>query len=138
MAYPKQIDSFTEKLNKKQDGGVYGIEEQIPLSPGTAYESFLIHDNAIVSSIRVFTGPKLTGEAIASWTVSTPEDMPWKRSIRIFAQAPVVYVTYETPGDQVEAEDVNVLQDAVTAIETELERYKARGMIDGGQFREEE
>ncbi|MNO03563.1 hypothetical protein D3C81_2243080 [compost metagenome] len=57
--------------------------------------------------------------------------------IRIFAEVPEVYVTYETPGDTVEADDINVLQWGLTATQSELERYKAAGRIDGGSFRRE-
>jgi hypothetical protein len=48
-----------------------------------------------------------------------------------------VYVTYETPGDTVEADDVNQLQTGLTATQRELERYKQAGQIDGGSFRRE-
>jgi len=38
----------------------------------------------------------------------------------------------------VEADDVNVLQDAITATQTELERYKSEGVVDGGTFERSE
>ncbi|RAU98120.1 phosphoglucomutase [Paenibacillus sp. YN15] len=137
MVYPEQKDVFVAKLNKKQDGGVYVIDEQVQLADG-AYEGLLAHDNAVNSTVKVFTGPKLTGLEITSWTLSTPAEMPWQRRIRIFAEAPVVYVSYETPGDQVEADDVNALQEAVMATQAELDRYMAEGIVDGGSFYEGE
>lgn len=136
MAYPDQIDTFPEKLNKKQDG-VYAIEEEIALTDGN-FEGFLAHDNIISSTVKVYTGPKFTGEEVTTWTLSVPVDTPWRRIIRVFSNALKVYVTYETPGDTVEADDVNVLQDAITATQTELERYKADGIIDGGTFERSE
>ncbi|MDF2934966.1 MAG: phosphoglucomutase [Paenibacillaceae bacterium] len=137
MAYPEQKDVFVAKLNKKQDGGVYVIDERVQLADG-AYEGLLAHDNAINSTVKVFTGPKLTGQEITAWTLSTPAEMLWQRRIRIFAEAPAVFVSYETPGDQVEADDVNALQEALTATQTELERYKDDGLVDGGSFYEGE
>lgn len=124
MADSGQIETFVAKLNKKQDGDVYVIDEQVHLADG-AYEGMLAHDNAVNSTIKVFTGPKLTGEEITSWTLSTPAETPWRRSIRIFAAVPAVYISYETPGDQVEADDINMLQEAVTATLTELNGYEA-------------
>lgn len=124
MVYPGQIDTFVAKLNKKQDGDVYVLDERVQLVDG-AYEGLLAHDNAVNSTIKVFTGPKLTGEEITAWTLSTPAETPWRRSIRIFAAAPAVYISYETPGDQVEADDINMLQEAVTATQTELNGYEA-------------
>ncbi|MFM9329184.1 phosphoglucomutase [Paenibacillus mesotrionivorans] len=137
MAYPEQQDVFVEKLNKKQDGGVYVIDEQVQLADG-AYEGLLAHDNAINSTVKVFTGPKLTGQEIIAWTLSTPAETPWRRRIRIFAEAAVVFVSYETPGDQVEADDVNALQEALMATQAELDRYKTVGLVDGGLFNEGE
>lgn len=137
MAYPGQKDIFVEKLNKKQDGSVYVIDEQVQLADG-AYEGLLAHDNAVNSTVKVFSGPKLTGQEIAAWTLSTPAETPWRRRIRIFAPVSAVYVSYETPGDQVEADDMNLLQEAVTATQGELERYKAEGIVDGGAFYEGE
>lgn len=88
--------------------------------------------------MKVYTGPKFTGQEVATWTLSVPVDMPWRRIIRIFADVAKVYVTYETLGDTVEADDVNVLQDAITATQTELERYKSEGVVDGGTFERSE
>jgi len=86
----------------------------------------------------VFTGPKMSGEQIKNFFLSIPSNAPWKRIIKVFANAPKVYVTYETIGDQVEADDINAIQASITATQIELERYKAHGIIDGGNFEREE
>ncbi len=135
MAYPDQIDEFKPKLNKKADGSAYTVQEQLALSDGK-YEGPLAHDQIAASSVRIYTGPDLTGDEVTSFVVSIPSDAPWRRLIKVFADAPVVYATYQTPGDQVDASDVNALQTAVTATQTELERYKEQGVIDGGWFYE--
>lgn len=133
MPYPEAIDRFPEKLNKKTDGSVYVIEEELPITDGV-FEGFLAHDNINNSTIRVYTGPKLTGEEITNVVVSIHGDIPWRRYIKIFAGVSAVYVSYETPGDMVEADDINTLQASMTATQEEIERYKAVGIIDGGDF----
>lgn len=137
MPYPEQIDQFTEKLNKKSDGSVYTVEEELPITDGV-YNGFLGHDNITNSTIRVYTGSQFSGSPVTNFIVSIPAETPWKRIIKIFADMETVYVTYETPGDMVEAEDVNGLQDGLIRTQTEIERYKAEGIIDGGGFIREE
>jgi hypothetical protein len=124
MSYPEQIDQFPAKLNKKTDGSIYVVEETLPIANGK-YEGLLAHDNITNTSIRVYTGPKLTGEEIINYIISVPSETPWRRHIKVFAGSPMVYVTYETQGDTVEADDVNVLQESITATQGEIERYKA-------------
>lgn len=136
MAYPDKVDRFAMKLNRKPAGGNYVVEEQLVLDDGK-YEGLLIHDNIPLSSIQVYTGPKFSGKPITNFTVSIPSDTPWRRGIRIFAASSEVFVTYETPGDTVEAEDINLLQTAVSATQAEVERYKEAGRIDGGTFTRE-
>lgn len=137
MPYPEQIDQFTEKLNKKSDGSVYTVEEELPITDGV-YNGFLGHDNITNSTIRVYTGSQFSGSPVTNFIVSIPSETPWKRIIKIFTETETVYVTYETPGDMVEAEDVNGLQDGLIRTQTEIERYKAEGIIDGGGFIREE
>lgn len=136
MAYPDKIDRFAMKLNRNPAGGNYVVEEQLVLDDGK-YEGLLVHDNIPLSSIQVYTGPKFSGKPVTNFTVSIPADTPWRRVIRVFAASAEVYVTYETPGDTVEAEDINMLQTAVTATQAEVERYKDAGRIDGGTFTRE-
>ncbi|MHA6533054.1 phosphoglucomutase [Paenibacillus sp. BAC0078] len=136
MGYPGQIDVFKDKLNKKANGGSYVIEEKLILTDGV-FRGLLAHDNINNQTIAVYTGPHYSGIELRNFSVSFPDDAPWRRSIRIFAEVPEVYVTYETPGDTVEADDINVLQWGLTAVQSELERYKTEGNIDGGTFRRE-
>ncbi|MEK4882287.1 MULTISPECIES: phosphoglucomutase [Paenibacillus] len=136
MGYPEQIDIFQEKLNKKENGSSYVIEERLPLVNGV-YSGLLAHDNINNQTIAVYTGSQYSGIELRNFTVSFPDEAPWRRLIKIFADVPEVYVTYETPGDTVEAEDINGLQVSLTAVQTEIERYKNKGQIDGGLFRRE-
>jgi hypothetical protein len=116
---------FVEKLNKKQDG-VYVIEEEKNVVNGI-WEGYLDHDNAIQQSIVIYTGPKLTGEKVENFFISTPSETPWKTHIKAFNESDTIYITYETPGDQVEAEDINT-------INWRFDDYRERGVIDGGSF----
>ena len=136
MGYPDQIDIFKDKLNKKANGGSYVIEERITLTKGV-YSGLLAHDNINTQSITVYTGSQYSGAELRNFTVSFPDEAPWRRVIKIFAEVPEVYVTYETPGDTIEADDINDLQWGLTAVQSELERYKNTGQIDGGSFRRE-
>ncbi|MDH6372552.1 hypothetical protein M2444_004365 [Paenibacillus sp. PastF-3] len=136
MGYPEQIDIFQDKLNKKANGSSYVIEERLSLVNG-AYSGLLAHDNINNQTIAVYTGSQYSGIELRNFTVSFPDEAPWRRLIKIFADVPEVYVTYETPGDTVEADDINGLQGSLTAVQSELERYKSKGQIDGGSFRRE-
>ncbi|WP_254306594.1 pyocin knob domain-containing protein [Clostridium sp. 001] len=122
MSYPESIDKFTEKLNKL-DNNTYVIEEIVNLVDGK-YEGELQHDNVSTSSINVYTGSKLTGDKVENVIVSTPSLTPWKRNIKIFSNISPVYISYETQGDTVESEDINKVQDSITNIQTEVDRYK--------------
>ena len=124
---------FIEKLNKKADGSVYVIEEVRATASGK-YEGFLEHDNANRATLKVYTAPRLTGDEITNVVVSIPSDTPWKRLIKVFSDVGIVYITYETPGDTVEADDINQLQDAVQEQKEDFEQYKASGHINGGTF----
>lgn len=122
MSYPNDIDTFTDKLNKREKA--YVIEEEVELANGV-YESLLNHDNIVDSSVSVWTGSKLTGDKVANFILSIPSATPWKRSIKIFSSISPVFITYETFGDQVEADDINQLQSSMTATQTEVDRYQA-------------
>ncbi len=122
MAYPQEIDKFTEKLNKL-DNNTYVIEEKVEVTNGV-YEGELQHDNVSLPSINVYTGSKLTGDKIENVIVSTPSLMPWKNTIKIFSDVSPVYITYQTTGDTVEAEDVNKVQDSIVNTQKEVDRYK--------------
>ncbi|MEK4196652.1 phosphoglucomutase [Paenibacillus sp. FSL L8-0323] len=133
MSYPNDIDVFNDKLNKNQTGKSYVIEERLSIVGGV-YDGPLRHDNINNQTIRVFAGSRFTGEEIKNYSISFPDATPWRRLIKIFTSLSEVYVTYETPGDTVEADDINALQSAVTATQTEVEQYKSSGLIDGGSF----
>ena len=120
-----EITKFYEKLNKV-DGKIYVIEEEIRMPKNGVYEAPLMHDNITVSTLNVYTGPKLTGKRVQTYALTTPSLTPWKRIIRIQTEEPVVYLTYETDGDTVEAEDVNNLQDAVVKTQDEVNREADR------------
>jgi hypothetical protein len=100
-----------EKLNKKQEG-VYVIEEEKDVANGI-WEGYLNHDNVNHETIYIYTGPKLTGEKVENYFISTPSETPWKTHLKVFSNSEKIYITYETTGDQVEAEDINLLQDSL-------------------------
>lgn len=118
------ITKFNEKFNKL-NGNVYTVEEVVKPIDG-AYEGKLIHDNVEASTINIYTGSKLTGDKVNTYKISTPSLTPWRTTIQIFSTEPVLYITYETTGDTVEAEDVNNLQDALNetqrALNAEIDR----------------
>ncbi|MEK3791085.1 phosphoglucomutase [Paenibacillus sp. FSL R7-0204] len=136
MGYPEQIDVFQDKLNKKANGGSHVVEEKLRLNNGV-FSGLLAHDNINNLTLAVYTGSRFSGTEVRNYSVSFPDEAPWRRLINIYADVPEVYVTYETPGDTVEADDVNQLQGGLMATQRELERYKQAGLIDGGSFRRE-
>lgn len=124
--YPKEIDNFVEKLNKL-DNNTYVIEEEIIISNGV-YEAELQHDNVNKKTINVYTGTKLSGNKLETYIISTPSLTPWKTNIKIFSSISPLYISYETQGDTVEAEDINKVQDSIIstqmALNTEASRAK--------------
>ena len=124
---------FNEKLNKKQDGSVYVIEEEQVITAGK-YEGYLQHDNVNRLSLKAYTGTKLTGDRIDNMISSVPVETPWKTYIKVFTDVEKIYITYETLGDMVEAEDINILQNTAVEIKEDFDTYKFSGHIDGGTF----
>lgn len=120
-----ELSIFHDKLNKVE-GNAYVIEEEIHMPASGIYDDELQHDNIVDSTLSVYTGPTLTGEQIQSYALSTPSLMPWKRIIRIQTDVPVVYITYETVGDTVEADDINRVQDAVVKTQGGVNAEEAR------------
>lgn len=116
---------FSEKLNKVE-GKVYVIEEEVTMPANGVYEAPLRHDNANEVTLTVYTGPRLTGEQIQTYVLSTPSLTPWKKVIRIQASVPAVYICYETDGDTVEAEDVNRLQEELVRTQEGINREEER------------
>lgn len=127
-----QVSKFNEKLNKL-DNNTYVIEEVITVTGGV-YEQELIHDNVDIKTVNVYTGTKLTGTKVNTYVLSTPSVTPWKTIIKIFSNVSPLYISYETVGDTVEAEDINKIQESIVETQTELLRYEKDGLIDGGTF----
>ena len=121
-----QVSTFYEKLNKV-DGNTYVVEEEIHLTNGV-YEAELQHDNINEATFAVFTGPKLTGTRLETYTLSTPSLAPWKRIVRVYADVPVAYISYETDGDTVEGDDINRVQAAVVETQKALNTEEARAL----------
>lgn len=121
------ITTFHDKLNVLDDN-LYTIEEEVVPINGV-YEAELIHDNVTTNTINVYTGSKLTGNKITTYVLSTPSLTPWKKIIKIFSTESKLYITYETIGDQVEAIDVNYVQDAIVDtqenLNSEIDRAKS-------------
>ena len=112
------ITKFNEKLNKLE-GNTYTIEE-VATPVNGVYEADLRHDNVEPNTINVYTGSKLTGDKINSYTISTPSLTPWRTHIKIYSSIFPLYITYETIGDTVEADDINNVQNAVNDTQNAL------------------
>jgi len=106
--------NFVKKYNKRSS--VYVIEETHIMPDTKVYEAELEHDNVIDDSITVYSGPGGTGTEL-EFSITTPEDAAWKRVIHVETNVPTIYIDYESTGDQVEADDINALQDAVNGVE---------------------
>lgn len=119
---------FVEKLNKKQEG-IYVIEEEKSITDGK-WEGYLDHDNVNHESITIYTGPKFTGEEVENYFISTPSETPWKTYLKVFSKSEKIYITYESKGDQVEAEDINLAQNAITNTINDLNEYKDSNNIE--------
>lgn len=116
------VSTFYEKLNKLS-GNTYSVEEEITMT-SQSYEAELQHDNINDDTVQVYTGPNLTGTPVG-FTLSTPSEAPWKRIISFETTAAVVYITYETIGDQVESDDINNLQNAVVRTQNAVNSLEA-------------
>ena len=112
------ITKFNEKLNKLE-GNTYTIEEVVTLVNGV-YEADLRHDNVEPNTINIYSGSKLTGDKINSYTISTPSLTPWRTHIKIYSSTSPLYITYETIGDTVEADDINNVQNAINDTQNAL------------------
>ncbi len=133
MSTAEPIDRFVEKLNKRQDGGMYVIEEELLLEDGV-YEGYLAHSNVRKGSVQCYTGKELTGRRVDNILLSTPGEAPWRTWVKVFASESPVYISYETPGDQVDAAHMNAVQSSIVRTQQDLQNYKASGVIDGGFF----
>ena len=114
---------FTDKLNKIE-GKTYTVEEEIIVTNGK-YEGFLGHDNININTLVIYTEKGLKGDKVTNYSLSVKEDATWKTFIELYHPTNV-YATYETSGDIVEAEDINILQDSI------LELYEKIKNLSGG------
>lgn len=112
------VSKFNEKLNKL-DSNIYTFEEEVTLTNGV-YEAELAHDNVNLTALNIYTGSKLTGDKVNTYTTSTPSLTPWKTVIKIYSNISPLYISYETTGDTVEADDINNVQDAIVDTQNNL------------------
>lgn len=131
--------AFVQKLNQRTIPHVVQ-DEILPLTGGVGEAQFA-HDNVRTETVEVWTSPGKTGVRIYTYTLRQVPDQPWKTVIRVTSPAERVYITYETTGDQVEADDINTLQakldelqQALASHETNTQRHISESRIDGGTF----
>ena len=108
---------FTDKLNKIE-GKTYTVEEEIIITNGK-YEGFLGHDNININTLVVYTEKGLKGDLVTNYSISKKEDAEWKTFIELYHPTNV-FATYETSGDIVEAEDINILQDSILELNEKI------------------
>ena len=117
----KQIYNFIARLNKR-DNPYTIVDEQVTLTEGK-WEGFLAHDQVIEKTIEIYTLPNKEGERVFAYTLDKKEEV-WKTYLKVFSQSEALYITYETYGDTVEAEDINQLQGAAYYLENFIENVK--------------
>ncbi|MFR0781327.1 MAG: hypothetical protein ACLSH8_17240, partial [Zhenhengia sp.] len=117
----KQIYNFIARLNKR-DNPYTIVDEQVILTEGK-WEGFLAHDQVIEKTIEIYTLPNKEGERVFAYTLDKKEEV-WKTYLKVFSQSEALYITYETYGDTVEAEDINQLQGAAYYLENFIENVK--------------
>ena len=128
------MKTFNKKLNVRKNHQIYYIEEEIDLKNNN-YQGFLKHDNVNIESVAVYSDRKLTGTKINSFALSIDSEFPWKIFINLSSSFHKVFITYETIGDMVEAEDINELQEAITETDSHLEKYKKDNTTEVQQLR---
>lgn len=111
------VNTFVRKYNKTTTA--VSVEESHVMPESGVYEAELEHDNVVEDTLNVYSGTSLSGTRL-SYTLTAPSDADWKRVIHVETDQPAIYISYETTGDQVEADDVNALQDAVVATQEAL------------------
>ena len=113
---------FTDKLNKI-DGKIYTVEEELVVQNGK-YIGFLAHDNININTLAIYTEKGLKGDKVTNYSLSTKEDANWKTFIELYHPTNV-FATYETTGDIVEAEDINILQDSILELNEKIKNVTA-------------
>lgn len=121
------VSEFIEKYNKSEVA--IPVEEKHVMPESGTYEAELEHDNVDEDTIEVYSGANLTGSRLA-YTITAPADASWKRIIHVETSQPTIYISYETTGDQVEADDVNRVQEAI--VETQEALNALSEQVTGG------
>jgi len=123
-SFPTSVDSFLTKIDKN-DAGIDCVDSQITiLTDGTHFP--FSHDNIInpgwtVNSSSDGTGTDYTGSA----TYHTDTNL-WRGYLTFSGNnGATAFMIYKSTGDQNECSDINNLQDAVVAIETEVLAHEA-------------
>ncbi|MDY6340726.1 MAG: hypothetical protein SPL54_00470 [Lachnospiraceae bacterium] len=106
-----ELSNFEEKYNYNS-GSAYEVEEKVTVVNGAA-DHTLSHGNVVEDSILVYTGAKQSGSQITSFTTSTVPGRAWRTAVHITTSESEVYVSYESTGDTVDAEDVNEIHTAI-------------------------
>lgn len=106
------VSTFVTKYNKSSSS--IAVEESHVMPESGIYEAELEHDNVVEDTLNVYSGTSMTGSKI-SYTLTAPTDADWKRIIHVETSQPTIYISYETTGDQVEADDINRVQEAIVS-----------------------
>lgn len=106
------VSTFIEKYNKSSTA--IAVEESHVMPENNIYEAELEHDNVDEETLEVYSGATHTGSRLA-YTLTAPAEASWKRVIHVKTTQPTIYISYETTGDQVEADDINRVQEAIVS-----------------------
>lgn len=123
------------KRNNKAIESYYPIEEKVTLTKGK-WEGLLKHDYLVDDSLIIYTGEGLTGSLVRDYFVSTPSDRPWKTSLELFSDSPHAYINYLSKGDQVDADDINKIQDKIGEMDNETFNYREENDVNISDLQE--
>ena len=131
---------FNRKIDKITDQPQLIINEELMITGGKG-EGFLKHDNVIKSTVEIWTGKDKTGNKITNYSLVTKDKYNWRLYLSVYVDGiDRVFLFYESWGDQVEAQDVNELQEGIELMQSDIESHRADtakhmdGIIDGGSF----
>ena len=115
--FPNSMDDFVSKLNYSKAGHSV-LDEIVNLDSSKTYK--FKHDNVMQNKgIEVWTGENKTGSQITDFTLFQNPNKKWEFSL-VFGAAVstgVYYVSYYSRGDEIDAEDLTQVEDAVVALE---------------------
>jgi len=109
---------FITKINKSGNPTVIA-DEAMSITNGMS-EKYLDHDNVKHNTLEVWSEPGKNGTRIMNYVLTNPEATPWKSLLRVYSEVNPVYITYESYGDQVEAEDINNLQQVINEVSAKV------------------